>query len=92
MKRFLNHVKKIGSDLKKNAKIIAVAVTMMILTMVASANTGGGSTGSIDLTGVNLMEIFSEVKAMIPQVLPVILAFIGLRKALGFLMRGLRGA
>ena len=46
----------------------------------------------IDLAGIDLMTVMDEIKALIPSVLPVIIAFIGLRKGLSFVKSSLRGA
>jgi hypothetical protein len=46
----------------------------------------------IDLTGIDLTVVLSEITGMLPTVLPVIIGFIAFRKGLNFLISSLRGA
>jgi len=46
----------------------------------------------IDLTGIDLSVVMSEITGMIPTVLPVIISFIAFRKGLNFLIGSLKGA
>ena len=49
-------------------------------------------TPMIDLTGVELLAVLDEIKALVPVVLPVIIGFIAFRKGLAFIKGTLRGA
>jgi hypothetical protein len=42
-------------------------------------------TPMIDLTGVELLAVLDEIKALVPVVLPVIIGFIAFRKGLAFI-------
>lgn len=44
------------------------------------------------IQGMSFMGIFDEVLSLLPQMLPVIVAFIGFRKGLAFLIGSLRRA
>ena len=50
------------------------------------------TTQMLDLTGVDLTIIMDQILAIVPVVLPVVIAFIGLRKGLAFLKSSLKGA
>ena len=47
---------------------------------------------TIDLTGVDFGGILKIVTDLIPVILPVVVAFIALRKGISFLYNSLRGA
>jgi hypothetical protein len=47
-------------------------------------------TPMIDLTGVELLAVLDEIKALVPVVLPVIIGFIAFRKGLAFIKGTLR--
>lgn len=44
------------------------------------------------LTGVDFTGIMADYKAVVPVVLPIVVAFIGLKKGIGFLKSSLKGA
>lgn len=46
----------------------------------------------IDVTGINFMNIFNEIAALVPAVLPVVIGFLAFRKGWAFLIRAVRGA
>lgn len=46
----------------------------------------------IDLTGVDLSGVMTGITDMLPVVLPVLIGFIGIRKAIAFLMGALKKA
>jgi len=69
---------------------LTAAITMMAMSVTVFAS--GSSVPTIDLTGVNLNGILDGVVAMIPQVMPVIVGFLAIRKGISFLMSSLRGA
>ena len=47
---------------------------------------------STAIDGINFMSVFDEVLSLLPTLLPVIVAFIGFRKGLRFLIGSLKRA
>ena len=50
------------------------------------------ATPAIDLTGVDFSGILKVVTDLVPQILPVTIAFVALRKGISFIYSSLRGA
>ena len=59
----------------------------IVLTSATSSNTVATAIQGVDLSG-----ILNEILALLPTLLPIIVAFIGVRKALSFLIGSLRRA
>lgn len=46
---------------------------------------------AIDLTGVDFTPLTDAITAVVPQVLPVVVTVLGIRKAISFMMGCIRG-
>lgn len=59
----------------------------------ASAESGTTSTATpvVDLSGVDFSGLTSSITSMVPQVLPVAVTVLGIRKAISFMMSTIRG-
>jgi hypothetical protein len=78
-----------GRSKKLLALLMTVALILSVMTVTAFAST---TAPTIDLTGVDLGGILDGVVSMIPQVMPVLVGFLAIRKGISFLMSSLRGA
>lgn len=83
---------------KKFADKVGVAVVTAVSTVGAagiSASASGGtptaSTPVVDLSGVDFSGLTSSITSMVPQVLPVAVTVLGIRKAISFMMSTIRG-
>lgn len=56
------------------------------------AETTGGAGPVIDLSGVDFTPLTTAITQVVPQVLPVVVGILGIRKALSFMMGCIRGA
>ncbi len=59
--------------------------------VTASAETGTASAPVVDLSGVDFSGLTSSITSMVPQVLPVAVTVLGIRKAISFMMSTIRG-
>lgn len=50
------------------------------------------STAWNGITSATMMEVFTEIKSLIPIVAPAVIAFLGFRKAWSFLRSAIAGA
>ena len=57
----------------------------------ASAAEGGASAPTVDLSGVDFSGLTASITSMVPQVLPVAVTVLGIRKAISFMMSTIRG-
>ena len=55
-------------------------------------NTAVAALASIDLTGVDFTPIVSSIESAVPAVLPGVIAIVGVRKTIGFVVGAIRGA
>lgn len=59
--------------------------------VTASATDGTASAPVVDLSGVDFSGLTSSITSMVPQVLPVAVTVLGIRKAISFMMSTIRG-
>lgn len=57
----------------------------------ASSGTPTASAPVVDLSGVDFSGLTSSITSMVPQVLPVAVTVLGIRKAISFMMSTIRG-
>lgn len=90
---------KIYGGLAK-AKNFADKATMAAVTAIsavgaagitASAEVGTVTTPTVDLSGVDFSGLTASITSMVPQVLPVAVTVLGIRKAISFMMSTIRG-
>lgn len=65
---------------------------MEFLNLVLSGSTTTASTVATAVTGVDLSGILQEIVDLLPILLPTMVAFIGIRKGISFLIGSLRRA
>jgi len=67
---------------------------MDFLTVMSSGEGASAASNYIStaIAGMNFMSVFDEVLSLLPVMLPVIVAFIGFRKGLRFLIGSLKRA
>lgn len=83
---------KAKQALDKGAIIAGTSVTGILGTgIVSSAETPAASTPVVDLSGVDFSGLTSSITSMVPQVLPVAVTVLGIRKAISFMMSTIRG-
>lgn len=83
------------------AKNFADKATMAAVTAVSAvgsagitASAEGGATvttPTVDLSGVDFSGLTASITSMVPQVLPVAVTVLGIRKAISFMMSTIRG-
>ena len=73
------------------ASVAVGSAAVGISTMAVSAFAEGGSSPTIDLTGVNFDGLVSAITNAVPQVLPVVVTVVGIRKAISFIIGTIRG-
>lgn len=59
--------------------------------ITASAAEGTVATPTVDLSGVDFSGLTASITSMVPQVLPVAVTVLGIRKAISFMMSTIRG-
>ena len=59
--------------------------------MTSFLASGGSSIGTIDWSAVDFSAITTNITAAIPTILPVVVAVLGLRKGISFVMGSIRG-
>lgn len=57
----------------------------------SAENTPTASTPTVDLSGVDFSGLTAAITSMVPQVLPVAVTVLGIRKAISFMMSTIRG-
>lgn len=84
---------KAKSALDRVAVVAGTALTGVLGTgIVSSAETpAAASTPVVDLSGVDFSGLTSSITSMVPQVLPVAVTVLGIRKAISFMMSTIRG-
>lgn len=68
----------------------AAATSVMALGITANAE-GTATAPTIDLSGVDFSGLTTSITSMVPQVLPVAVTVVGVRKAISFMMSTIRG-
>ena len=84
---------KAKNALDKASVMAATAVTAIGVGSI-SASAEGEVTASapvVDLSGVDFSGLTSSITSMVPQVLPVAVTVLGIRKAISFMMSTIRG-
>jgi len=81
------------SKLKMTITAMVAGVAVAMMTVLTSANTGGtGNSVAQSLAGINLVEtIIEPILAIIPIAIPVTVAILGLRLAIGMFKKLLKG-
>lgn len=88
---------KAKSALDRGAVVAGTALAGVLGTgIVSSADTPAASTPVasapvVDLSGVDFSGLTSSITSMVPQVLPVAVTVLGIRKAISFMMSTIRG-
>lgn len=83
---------KAKSALDRGAVVAGTALAGVLGTgIVSSADTLAASTPVVDLSGVDFSGLTSSITSMVPQVLPVSVTVLGIRKAISFMMSTIRG-
>lgn len=75
------------------ASVTAVGAASAVgLTGITASAVEGGSTASvIDVSSVDFTGLTNAITSMVPQVLPVAVTVLGIRKAISFMMSTIRG-
>lgn len=83
---------KAKSALDKTAVTVASAASAVgIGAISASAADSGTTSPVVDLSSVDFSGLTSSITSMVPQVLPVAVTVLGIRKAISFMMSTIRG-
>ena len=83
---------KAENALNKGAITATGALGAVLATGVtANAADGTVTTPVVDLSGVDFSGLTSSITSMVPQVLPVAVTVLGIRKAISFMMSTIRG-
>ncbi len=70
---------------------VGSAGTALTAMAVNASASGDGAESLIDVSSVDFSGLTSSITSMVPQVLPVAVTIIGIRKALSFMMGTIRG-
>lgn len=81
---------KAENALNKGA-ITATGALGAVLATGVTASAEGAATPTVDLSGVDFSGLTSSITSMVPQVLPVAVTVLGIRKAISFMMSTIRG-
>lgn len=76
------------------ASVAAVTALSTVVAAGITASAEGGTTvtaPTVDLSGVDFSGLTSSITSMVPQVLPVAVTVLGIRKAISFMMSTIRG-
>lgn len=82
---------KAENALNKGAITATGALGAVLATGVTASAEGTVSTPVVDLSGVDFSGLTSSITSMVPQVLPVAVTVLGIRKAISFMMSTIRG-
>ena len=83
---------KAKNALDKLSVTAATAVSAVgVAGITASAAEGGASAPTVDLSSVDFSGLTASITSMVPQVLPVAVTVLGIRKAISFMMSTIRG-
>lgn len=79
--------------MKKNMKRVrAILLVMAIMAIMSVSAFAAEVTGPmLDLSGVDFSMLMTEILAVVPVVLPVVISFLALRKGISFLKSTLSG-
>lgn len=74
------------------ASVTAIsAVSGVGLMGITASAAEGTTTPVVDLSGVDFSGLTASITSMVPQVLPVAVTVLGIRKAISFMMSTIRG-
>lgn len=73
---------------KASVAVGSAAMGISTMAMTAFAESG---TAKIDLSGVNFDGLVTAITEAVPQVLPVVVTVVGIRKAISFIIGTIRG-
>lgn len=76
------------------ASVAAVTAVSAVGAAGITASAEGGTTvatPTVDLSGVDFSGLTASITSMVPQVLPVAVTVLGIRKAISFMMSTIRG-
>ena len=76
---------------KASVTAISAASGIGIMGITASAEGGSVATPTVDLSSVDFSGLTASITSMVPQVLPVAVTVLGIRKAISFMMSTIRG-
>ena len=82
---------KAESALNKASVTAAGALGAIGAVGVTASAEGTASAPVVDLSGVDFSGLTSSITSMVPQVLPVAVTVLGIRKAISFMMSTIRG-
>lgn len=83
--------KKFADKATVTAVSAVSAVGAAVITACAEGETTVASTPTVDLSGVDFSGLTASITSMVPQVLPVAVTVLGIRKAISFMMSTIRG-
>lgn len=73
------------------ASITAAGALGAIASVGVTASATDAAAPTVDLSGVDFSGLTSSITSMVPQVLPVAVTVLGIRKAISFMMSTIRG-
>lgn len=80
------------ADKATMAAVTAFSTVVGAAGITASAEGGATvTTPTVDLSGVDFSGLTASITSMVPQVLPVAVTVLGIRKAISFMMSTIRG-
>lgn len=80
-----------GKQMLDKASIAAAGAIGAIGTVGITSSAEGSAAPVVDLSGVDFSGLTSSITSMVPQVLPVAVTVLGIRKAISFMMSTIRG-
>lgn len=69
----------------------AIGATGIVASAEETVSGGTASAPVVDLSGVDFSGLTTSITSMVPQVLPVAVTVLGIRKAISFMMSTIRG-
>lgn len=69
----------------------AVSALGLATSAFAEGSTGGATAPVVDFSGVDLSGLTASIVAVVPQVMPVAVTMVGIRKAISFFLGTIRG-
>ena len=87
----LKALTKAKSTLDKASITAAGAFGAVTAAGISASAEGTVTTPVVDLSGVDFSGLTSSITSMVPQVLPVAVTVLGIRKAISFMMSTIRG-
>ena len=82
---------KAKNALDKFSVTAATAVSAVGVAGISASAAEGASAPVVDLSSVDFSGLTASITSMVPQVLPVAVTVLGIRKAISFMMSTIRG-